>query len=118
MPKIAAIVSDLGLMTKIRNTAESFALTVGFVGSKDQLNYYLKDCDLVIIDLENDIADSVDLIRRIRADRSTTGVRTIGYLSNTNAPLRDQVLAAGCNEVLSRVEISSNLRDILRTACY
>jgi CheY-like chemotaxis protein len=118
MPKIAAIVSDLNLMTRIRNAAEPIGLTVGFVGTRDQLDYYLKDYDLVIIDLENDFVEPIELIGKIRSDRSSKRVKVIGYLSRVNAPLRAQAAAAGCDDVLSRFEFRSNLREILRTACY
>ncbi|HUI31051.1 MAG TPA: hypothetical protein VLX91_12625 [Candidatus Acidoferrales bacterium] len=118
MPKIAAIVNDLNFMTKIRNAAEIVGLTVGFVGNRDQLDHYLKGCDLVIIDLENDFIDPVDLIERIRSNEARASIKLIGYVSHVNTPLKSQAIAAGCNEVLSRFEFNSNLREILQAACY
>jgi CheY-like chemotaxis protein len=117
VPKIAAVVNDLSFMTKIRNAAESFGVTVGFVGSKDQLDHYLKDSDLVLIDLENGFIEPIDLIERIKSNRATQKIKLIGYLSHVNTPLRSQAMAAGCDEVLSRFEFNWNLKEILRAAC-
>lgn len=116
MAKITAIVNDLNIMTKIRSAAEFLGMTVAFAGSKEQVGHYLKDCDLLIVDLENDFIDSVDLIERIKSDKVTASIKLIGYLSNVNAPLRTHAMAAGCDEVLSRFDFSSNLREILQAA--
>jgi CheY-like chemotaxis protein len=117
MAKITAIVNDLIFMTKIRNTAEYFGLSVAFVGSESQVDHYLKDCELILIDLENDFLDSLALIERIKADPETSAVKLIGYLSHVNTPLRARALAAGCDDVLSRFEFNSNVREILQAAC-
>jgi CheY-like chemotaxis protein len=117
MPQITAIVNDLNFMTRIRNTAESFGLTVGFVGSKDQIDYYLKDCDLLIIDLENDFIEPVELIERIKCSKATASIKLIGYVSHVNTPLKTHASAAGCDEVLSRFEFNSNLKEIMQAAC-
>lgn len=117
MAKITAIVNDLIFMTKIRNTAETFGLPVGFVGNAEQIDYYLKDCEVVLIDLENDFVDSVDLIERVKANPATSSIKLIAYLSHVKKPLRLQALAAGCDEVLSRFEFNSNLREILQATC-
>jgi CheY-like chemotaxis protein len=117
MPKITAIVNDLNFMTKIRNAAEAFGVKVGFVGSKEQLEHYLKDSDLIFIDLENDLIEPVALIERVKSDQTMQKIKLIGYLSHVNSPLKSQAADAGCDEVMSRFEFNSNLREILQTAC-
>jgi len=118
MPKITAIVNDLNFMTKIRNAAEILDVKVGFVGSKEQLEHYLKDSDIIIIDLENDFIESVGLIERIKSDQRMQKMKLIGYISHVNAPLMSHAMEAGCDEVLSRFEFNSNLKEILHAACY
>jgi CheY-like chemotaxis protein len=117
MAKITAIVNDLIFMTKIRNTAEYFGLSVAFVGNEMQLEHYLKDCELILIDLENDFVDSLTLVERLKKDPVTSPIKLIGYMSHVNTPLRAQALAAGCDGVLSRFEFNSNVREILQAAC-
>lgn len=117
MPKITAIVNDLIFMTKIRNTAEYFGLPVAFVGTEAQVDHYLKDCGLVLIDLENDLVDSLSLIERLKNNPDTSSIKLIAYMSHVNTPLRAKALAAGCDEVLSRFEFNSNVREILQGAC-
>ncbi|MCL4509870.1 MAG: response regulator [Bacteroidetes bacterium] len=117
MARVTAIVNDLIFMTKIRNIAEYFGLTVGFVGTEDQIDLYLKDCELILIDLENDFIDSLSLIEKLKANPATASIKLIAYLSHVNTPLRAQALAAGCDEVLARFEFNSNMRGILQAAC-
>ncbi len=117
MAKITAIVNDLIFMTKIRNTAEFFGLTVAFVGIKEQVDHYMEDCELVLIDLENDFIESVDLIERIKSSKKKAPVKFIGYLSHVNTPLKAEAIAAGCDVVMSRFEFNSNIREILQAAC-
>lgn len=117
MADITAIVNDLSFMTKIRNTAEYFGLTAGFVGTEGQIDRYAKDSDLILIDLESDFIDPINIIERLKANPETASTRLIAYLSHTNSPLKAQALAAGCDEVLSRFEFNSNLREILQSAC-
>ncbi len=117
MAKVTAIVNDLIFMTKIRNTAEYFGLSVAFVGSEGQIDHYLTGCELIIIDLENDFVDSLNLIERLKQNPKTTSIKTIGYMSHVNTPLRAQAIAAGCDGVLSRFEFNSNVREILQAAC-
>ncbi len=117
MAKITAIVNDLIFMTKIRNTAEYFGLSVAFVGNEGQVDHYLKDCELIVIDLENDFVDSLGLIERLKKDPGTSSIKLIGYMSHVNTPLRAQALVSGCDGVLSRFEFNSSVREILQAAC-
>ncbi|MCL5268716.1 MAG: response regulator [Bacteroidetes bacterium] len=117
MVKITAVVNDLAFMTKIRNTAEYFGISVGFVGSEGQIDRYAKDSELIVIDLESDFIDPVNTIEKLKANPQTASTRLIAYISHVNSSVRAQALAAGCDEVLSRFEFSANLREILQSAC-
>ena len=116
MAKITAIVNDLISMTKIRNTAETVGVPVGFAGTVEQIDHYLRDCEVVLIDLESDLVDPVTLIERVRANPATSSIKLIAYLSHVNKPLRLQAIAAGCDRVISRFEFNSNLKEILQTS--
>ena len=118
MPKIAAIVNDLNVMTKIRNSADWFGLSVGFVESNEHLEYYLKDCDLILVDLENGYLEPLGLISQIKSNKATDAIKLIGFLSHINSPLKAQAMAAGCNEVVSRFEFNSNLKEILHATTH
>lgn len=117
MANITAIVNDLIFMTKIRNTAEYLGLTVGFVSSEGQVDRYSKNCELIVVDLESDFINPIDIIERLKANPETASTRLIAYLSHAGSNLKAQALAAGCDEVLSRYEFNSNLREILQSAC-
>jgi CheY-like chemotaxis protein len=117
MAKVTAVVNDLVFMTKIRNTAEFFGLSVGFAGNDGQVEFYLKDCRLILLDLENDYLDSLKLVERMKQDSTTSEIKVIGYLSHVNTPLKARAIVAGCDEVLSRFEFNANIREILQSAC-
>ncbi len=116
MTKITAVVNDLSFMTKIRNTAEYFGISVGFVGGDDQIDRYAKDSELIVIDLESDFIDPVNTIERLKSNPQTSSTRTIAYITHLGSSLKAQALAAGCDEVLSRFEFNANLREILQSA--
>ncbi|HEY9165488.1 MAG TPA: hypothetical protein VIS48_04950 [Candidatus Kryptonia bacterium] len=117
MAKVTAIVNDLIFMTKIRNTAEYFGLSVGFAGTDHQVQFYLKDCALVLIDLENEFLDSLGFVEGLKKNDSTSSIRVVAYLSHVNTPLKAQAIVAGCDEVLSRFEFNSSIREILQSVC-
>ena len=107
---IPAIVNDLAFMTKIRNTAEYFGISVGFVGGEDQIDRYAKDSELIVIDLESDFIDPVNTIERLKANPQTASTKLIAYISHVISSVKAQALAAGRDEVLSRFEFNANLR--------
>jgi len=117
MPKVTAIVNDLIFMTKIRNTAEYFGLSVAFAGTEEQVDRYVRDCELILIDLENQFIDSLNLIEKLKSDPATSSIKLIGYMSHLNTPLRARAIASGCDGVLSRFEFNSSVREILQSAC-
>ncbi len=117
MPRITAIVNDLMFMTKIRNAAEYLGLSVGFPASQDQIDHYLEDCNLVLVDLENDFLEPIELIERMKSTRGPASPKIVGYLSHLNSLRKSEAISAGCDEVLSRFEINSNLREILQAMC-
>lgn len=117
MARVTAIVNDLFFMTRIRNAAEYFGLTVGFVSSENQIDHYVRDCQLILVDLDSDFLDPLNLVQRLKSNSETASIKLIGYLSRLNSHVRSQASEAGCDSVLSRPEFSSNLKEILRIVC-
>jgi len=115
MAKITAIVNDLIFMSRIRSAAETVGTTVEFIQNKNQLDHFLDDCELLLVDLENDFMEPVIMIEGLKKNPTTASIKTVGYFSHTNTPLKARALSAGCNEVLSRFEFNSNLKEILQT---
>ena len=63
----------------------------------------------LVMDLEITSMDAVEAIRELKADPATRDVPVIGYCSHVNLDLRSAALAAGCDRVAARSEISSKL---------
>lgn len=114
MAKITAVVNDLIFMTRIRDAADHFGLTVAFVADENQAS--LKDSDVFIIDLENDFIDPVELISHVKKDHAASKI--LGYFSHVNTQVKTQALSAGCDEVFTRSEFNSNLKEILQSYCF
>ena len=118
MDKVAAIMNDLMFMSKVKNTAGALGMTVRFVQNASQLDDVLKDCGLVIIDLENEFLEPVGLIEKLKKNPLAASIKTVGYLSHTNVPLKARAISAGCDKIFSRFEFSSNLKEILQSHCF
>jgi len=116
MPKVVAIVNDLMTMTRIRNAAEELGLQVAIVGNESQLDRYARDCELIILDLESDFLNPMDVVTRLKSSADTSKIRLVGFLSHTNNQVKEKALAVGCDDVLSRFEFNSSLKEILQTA--
>jgi PleD family two-component response regulator len=117
MAKITAVVNDLMFMSKIRSVAEQLELEVWFLGNETDMPNILKDCKLVVIDLENDFLDPISIVRRIKEEQANASIRTLGYVSHVNGPIKGEALAAGCDEVISRAEFNLNMKEILQSYC-
>ncbi len=115
MAEVTAVVNDLSFMTKIRNTAEYFGLSLGFLTNEKQVDLYLRDCRLFVIDLDCDLFDTFGLVKKVKGDSRTARIRLVAYLAHVNTPSSSRALAAGCDSVLSRLEFNSSLKEILRT---
>jgi CheY-like chemotaxis protein len=70
---------------------------------------------LFIVDLNSAAGDPVGLVRSLKGDPRTQGIPIVGFLSHVEVELRQQALAAGCDEVLARSAFVGLLPKILRS---
>jgi CheY-like chemotaxis protein len=102
--------SDLFFSMKIIDAAKRIGATVQIVKDKAVALEKIKELPaMVIFDLNCTSADPIDLIRALKSDPETAGIRTIGFVSHVQAELRQQAVDSGCDVVVARSAFAQNL---------
>jgi CheY-like chemotaxis protein len=110
MPWILAVVSDLMFTVKIQEAAKRAGATITFVATHARALEKLKEKpDLVILDLNFDLAEPIGLIPHIRAE----GLKSIGYLSHVQTDLKRKAEEAGCDLVVPRSSVSQKFPELI-----
>jgi DNA-binding NarL/FixJ family response regulator len=110
--KIVAVVEDLFFIVKINDAAKRAGLAVTYVKTDEDALSQAVDAKLVIIDLNILSLQPIALIQRLKAE--APGVSLLGYVSHVQSELKQKAQAAGCNVVLAKSALSTNLQQILK----
>jgi len=102
--------SDLFFSMKIIDAAKRIGATVQIVKDRVVALEKIKELPaMVIFDLNCTSADPIDLIRTLKSNPATAGIRTIGFVSHVQAELRRQAVDSGCDVVVARSAFAQNL---------
>jgi CheY-like chemotaxis protein len=113
--RIVAVVSDLMFTVKIQEAAKRAGVEAVFVNSEAQaLAEAAQNPAVVILDLNNSALNPLELITKLKADRATSNVRLLGYVSHVQADLKEAAEVKGCDAVMPRSAFSHNLPAILK----
>lgn len=69
---------------------------------------------LVILDLNSRVFDSLDVVRKIKADARLAETRVIGFYSHVQVELGRAAEQAGCDQVLRRSAFVAQVPEILK----
>ena len=113
--RVIAAVDDMFFAAKIRGAAAGVGREVEFVKSLEQLEEKISKApvSLIIIDLNSERMDSIDIIRVLKSNPGSSGIRIIGFLSHVQVDLMQRAREAGCDEVMARSSFSRRLTEIL-----
>jgi CheY-like chemotaxis protein len=112
---ILAVVSDLFFGTKISEMAKRVGVPIEFATTEGQvLTLVPKKPSLVLIDLNLGAVNPLQLIPRLKAHPDLSAATLIGFVSHVHVELRQQAKEAGCDQVLPRSALSSELPQILQ----
>ena len=112
---VLAVVEDLFFTVKINEAAKRAGLPAKFVKSEmDALHQAARGPAVIIVDLNCASVDTLELIRKLKADEATNKISLIGYVSHVQGELKQQAQDAGCDIVLARSAFSQNLPQILK----
>jgi CheY-like chemotaxis protein len=110
---VLAIVSDLFFVVKIGDAAKRAGLNVHFTSDCAVAVEKAREgpC-LILIDLNNDRAQPIDLVRTLKATAETKDIPVVGYLSHVHVELKKKAEEAGCDRVLARSALADQLNHV------
>jgi len=112
MAHVIAAIPDLFFRAKVLETAKSLAVQLEVARDADELLQQVRTEKprLVLLDLQAAAMQPLDTLVALE------GIPVVGFLAHEQVDLRDQALAAGCGEVLTKGQFSASLATILRRA--
>jgi DNA-binding NarL/FixJ family response regulator len=114
---IVCAIDDLMFSIRISTAAKSLQADVYFERSADKLLDTIRDKrpSLVIFDLNSARMRPLDAIASLKRDPDLATIRTLGYVSHSDAATIDAARAAGIDQVLARSAFVNQLGGILTT---
>jgi CheY-like chemotaxis protein len=112
MAQVIAAIPDLFFRAKVLETARTLSVKLDVARDADELLQQIRTEKprLVLLDLQAAAMQPLDTLVALE------GIPVVGYLAHEETVLRDQALAAGCGEVLTKGQFSASLPSILRRA--
>ena len=110
MAQVIAAIPDVFFRAKVVETAKHLSVTLGIARDADELLQQIRveKPRLILMDLQAKALQALDTMVALE------GIPVVGYLAHEEVELRDQALAAGCGEVLTKGQFSASLPSILR----
>jgi CheY-like chemotaxis protein len=112
MAQVIAAIPDLFFRAKVVETARTLSVPLQIARDADELLQQVRTekPSLVLLDLQAQSLQPLDTLVALE------GIPVVGFLAHEKAELREQALAAGCGEVLTKGQFSASLPSILRRA--
>jgi len=112
MAQVIAAIPDLLFRSKVLETAKGLALSLDVARDADELlqQVRVEKPRLVLMDLQAAALHPLETLVAL------DGIPVVGFLAHELVELREQALAAGCGEVLTKGQFSAPLPSILRRA--
>ncbi len=113
--RVLAAVEDLLFRSKIGETAAILGIDAAFPRSPKRLAEALREAppDLLVLDLNSARFEPLDLLRTVKSEDATRGIRTVGFLSHVQKDLAVAAKEAGCDRVVARSAFTRDLPKIL-----
>ena len=112
--RIYALVPDLFFMTKIGATAAQLGIVVEELRSNRAITACRNEPpDLLLIDLHA-AGDPLEVVRVLKANDATRGIRIVGFYSHVDQALREAALRAGADTVVPRSAFTAKLPELLK----
>jgi CheY-like chemotaxis protein len=112
MAQVIAAIPDLFFRAKVVETAKTLSVPLQIARDADELLQQVRaeKPRLVLLDLQAQALQPLDTLVALE------GIPVVGFLAHEKVELREQALAAGCGEVLTKGQFSASLPSILRRA--
>lgn len=112
MAQVIAAIPDLFFRAKVLETAKTLSVNLDVARDADELLQQVRaeKPRLVLLDLQAAAMQPLDTLVALE------GIPVVGYLAHELVDLREQALAVGCGEVLTKGQFSASLPSLLRRA--
>lgn len=112
MAQVLVAIPDLFFRAKVIETAKALSVTLETARDPDEILQKVRaeKPKLVLMDLQ------AAAVRPLETIRSLVGIPVVGFLAHEEIELREQALAAGCSEVLTKGQFSAALPALLSRA--
>jgi CheY-like chemotaxis protein len=109
---VIAAIPDLFFRAKVLETAKALSVNLEVARDADELLQQVRaeKPRLILLDLQAAAMQPLAMLTTLQ------GIPVVGYLAHEQVELREQALAAGCGEVLTKGQFSASLPTILRRA--
>ena len=113
--RVLAAVEDLLFKSKILETAKELDVEAEFPRSQRKLLATMEQSppELLILDLNSSHFEPLELLRAVKAEESTGGVPTVGFLSHVQKDLAVAAKEAGCDRIMARSAFTRDLPKII-----
>ena len=113
---IVCVLDDLLFSIKISTAAKATGAEVYFERTPGMAAARIKDRQpsLAIFDLNSARLNPLGVIAQLKADPSTRGIRTLGFVSHVHTDTIAAARSAGIDEVLARSAFAEQLGEILK----
>lgn len=109
-----AILNDLIFTAKIQDAAKRAHMSLVLAMTEaDALKNAKDKPDVIVLDLNMNGLDTLQLIRTLKGEAATSGIRLVGFVSHVQTTVREAAVKAGCDQVVARSAFSQNLPEIL-----
>jgi CheY-like chemotaxis protein len=112
MAQVIVAIPDLFFRAKVLETAKQLSVSLAVARDADELLQQIRaeKPRLILMDLQAKALQPLDTMIALE------GIPVVGYLAHEEVELRNQALAAGCGEVLTKGQFSASLPGLLRRA--
>jgi CheY-like chemotaxis protein len=112
MAPVIAAIPDLFFRAKVLETARALSVDLDVARDADELLRQVRaeKPRLILLDLQAAAMQPLETLGALE------GIPVVGYLAHEQVDLREQALAAGCGQVLTKGQFSASLPSILRRA--
>jgi CheY-like chemotaxis protein len=112
MAHVVVAIPDLFFRSKVLETAKKLDVSLEVARDADEVLQQIRaeKPRLVLMDLQ------APAIRPLETLIALQGIPVVGFLAHEQLELREQAVAAGCGEVLTKGQFSASLPAILRRA--
>jgi CheY-like chemotaxis protein len=112
MAHVIAAIPDVFFRAKVLETAKTLSVPIEVARDADELLQQVRaeKPRLILMDLQAKALQPLDTMIALE------GIPVVGFLAHELVDLREQALAAGCGEVLTKGQFSASLPALLRRA--